>query len=126
MHLIPQSWSHLHLLVSVFPSVGLVFVLGLYATAMVTRNEVMQRSCLVAFVILALLALPIYLSGNGSTEVLSKNPKVSQDLMDTHYGWGVAALIALAATGLVALTELLRARRGRLSDNALHLVLGLA
>ncbi len=30
MHLIPESWSHLHILVSVFPSVGLVFALGLY------------------------------------------------------------------------------------------------
>jgi hypothetical protein len=50
MHLIPQSWSHLHILVSVFPSVGLIFVLGFYITAMATKNEVIKRSCLVLFV----------------------------------------------------------------------------
>ena len=92
MHLIPQSWSHVHILMSVFPSIGLVFLLGFYATAMVTKNEVMQRSCLVAFGIMAVLAIPIYLSGNGSAEALSGKPKVSQDWMDFHYGWGMAAL----------------------------------
>ena len=28
MHVIPQSWSHLHILISVFPFFGLVIVLG--------------------------------------------------------------------------------------------------
>jgi uncharacterized membrane protein len=126
MHLIPQSWSHVHILMSVFPSIGLVFLLGFYATAMVTKNEVMRRSCLVAFGIMAVLAIPIYLSGNGSAEALSGKPKVSQDWMDFHYGWGIAALAILILAGVVAWIELLRTWRGRLSDNALHLVLGLA
>ena len=38
MHLIRQSWSHLHILVSVFPSCGLMFVLGFYIAA-VTNND---------------------------------------------------------------------------------------
>jgi len=126
MHLIPQSWSHLHLLVSVFPSVGLVFLLGFYVTAMVTRNEAMARSCLLVFGIVALLGIPTYLSGNGSAEALAGNKRLSADMLDSHYGWGIAALVALAATGIVAWIALLRAWRGRLSDNALHLVLGLA
>ena len=36
MHLIPQSWSHLHILVGVFPSFGLLFVLGFYIAGLVT------------------------------------------------------------------------------------------
>jgi uncharacterized membrane protein len=126
MHLIPQSWSHLHILLSVFPSVGLVFALGFYAAAMVTKNEGMQRSCLLTFGMLALLGIPIFLSGDGSSDALSGNPKVSQDMLDGHYGWAVAALGVLAATGIVAWIELWRTWRGRPSDNALHLVLGLA
>ena len=46
MHLIPQSWSHLHILVSVFPSVGLIFVLGFYITAILAENAAMKRICL--------------------------------------------------------------------------------
>ena len=55
MHLIPQSWSHLHILVSVFPSVGLVFLLGFYAVALSIDNDAMKRVCLALFVILSIL-----------------------------------------------------------------------
>src|SRR2546430_5146829 len=127
MHLIPQSWSHFHILVSVCPSVGLIIALGFYVTAMLTDNAAMARTCLAAFGILGILAIPVYFSGDGSMAALSRDPKISQDLMDTHFGWGVAALAVLVMMGLVAWFELLRSWRvGKLSNDALHLVLGLA
>jgi uncharacterized membrane protein len=127
MHLIPQSWAHLHILVSVFPSVGLIFALGFYATAFRTDNEAMKRFCLVGFGVLGLLAIPTYLSGDGSMEDLAKNPKFSEDMVSAHLGWGMASLAVLALTGVAAWIALLRfVRAKRVSDNALHLVLGLA
>ena len=63
MHIIPQSWSHLHILVSVFPSFGLLFVLGFYFSGLYADNKGLIRTCLIFFVGLALLALPTYLSG---------------------------------------------------------------
>ena len=126
MHLIPASWSHLHILVSVFPSVGLIFALGFYITSVITNNEVMKRSCLAAFGLLGLLAIPTYLSGDGSMTALAHDPKISQDRVFTHYAWSLAALTMLALTGIAAWLELWRFRRvGRLSNNAVHLVLGL-
>jgi len=124
MHLIPQSWSHLHILVSVFPSVGLVFVLGFYITALATKNEVIKRSCLVLFGILALLAIPTYFSGIRSMELLSQDPKISQGVMNAHYYWGLGALAILLITGGYAVVELLRV--GKPSDQALKVMLGLA
>ena len=38
MHLIPDTWAHFHMLVGVFPLVGLIFVLGFYVTSIVTGN----------------------------------------------------------------------------------------
>jgi uncharacterized membrane protein len=127
MHVIPQSWSHFHILVTVLPSVGLVFVFGFYVAAMIIDNEVMKRSCLVLFGILGILAVPTYVSGDHSMELLSQDPKISKDLMSTHMGWGVVTLVILGLTGLAAWIALWRFRNAeRLSDNALHLVLGLA
>jgi uncharacterized membrane protein len=127
MHLIPQSSSHFHLLVSIFPSIGLIFMLGFYATAFATDNGAMKRSCLVLFGILGLLAIPTYVSGDRSMAVLSQDPKISQHLMSTHFGWGVTSLALLVLTGATAWIELWRSRRAkRLSNDALHLVLGLA
>ena len=52
MHLMPASWSHFHILVGVFPLVGLIFVLGFYIAAAIIDNEAMKRSCLFLFFVL--------------------------------------------------------------------------
>jgi uncharacterized membrane protein len=124
MHLIPQSWSHLHMLVGVFPSFGLVFVLGFYLAGFLTRNDGIKRTCLVLLGLLALLSVPTYLSGTGSMAELSGNPRFAKDLMNAHYDWGVAALIVLVLTGIVALVALRRS--GGKSNDAFPLVSGLA
>src|SRR5712691_2272667 len=119
MHVIPQSWSHLHILVSVFPSVGLMFVLGFYVIAFVIDNEAMKRICLVLFGILGILTIATYFSGDHSMTALSQDPKISKDLMSAHFGWGVVAVALLVMAGGVAWIELWRSRRvGRLSNNA--------
>ena len=127
MHLIPQSWAHWHILLSVFPSVGLVFALGFYLTGLVADNDLMKRSCLVAFAALGVLAIPTYLSGDRTMAALSNDAKISADLIASHLVWGIIALAALAITGVVAVVALGRARGlGRLSQPALRLVLALA
>ena len=120
MHLIPQSWAHLHILVSVFPSVGLIFALGLHVAGLQTGNAALKRLSLLAFGVLGLLAIPTYLSGDGSMTDLAGNAKFTDDLVGNHYGWAMAALGALVITGLVAWIAVFR-----MTDNALHLVLGL-
>jgi hypothetical protein len=126
MDLIPQSWAHWHILLGVVPMVGLVFLLGFHATAMATGNALMQRRCLAVFIILALAAIPIYASGDGAAAALSGNPRLAADLLAGHRGWGLAALAALAATGIVAATALWSGRRKGFSGPELGLVLGLA
>jgi hypothetical protein len=135
MYLIPQSWSHWHILISVFPSVGLVIVLGFYIAALRTRNDVgfrtrndvVRRACLVMFGLLALLSILIYVSGSGSMSALSGTPKFPMDAMNTHYVWGIAALVVLLITGALAWIELWRSWRARrASSDPFHLVLGFA
>ncbi len=127
MHLIPQSWSHLHILVSVFPSFGLVCVLGFYIAGLLTDNIGTKRTCLVLFAILALLSVPIYLSGAGSMASLSGNPRFSRNEMNAHYIWGMAALVALVITGVGAVVALwLSGRDDPASHYARRAVLGLA
>jgi uncharacterized membrane protein len=127
MHLIPQSWSHLHILVSVFPSFGLLIVLGYYITGSVANNDGIKRTCLVMFGLLALLSVPTYFSGAGSMVVMSTTPGISRPIMNAHYGWGMAALLALIVTGAVAWVELWRSgRAGSPTVMSFRLVSGLA
>src|ERR1700730_8017454 len=127
MYVIPHSWSHLHILISVFPSFGLLFVLGFYIAGLRTGNEGIKRTCLFLFGVLALLGIPIYLSGDGSMTALSLNPRFPRGPMNTHYIWGLATFGALGLTGVIAWVELLRSwTEGHTSKFPLFLVLALA
>jgi uncharacterized membrane protein len=124
MHLIPQSWSHLHILVGVFPSFGLVCVLGFYIAGLLRDNSVTKQTCLVLFALVALLSVPVYLSGAGSMATLSG---FSRSAMNSHYLWGIVALVALVLTGVGAVAALwLSGSAGREAHYARRLVLGLA
>ena len=124
MHVIPQSWSHVHILIGVLPSFGLLIVLGFYIAGLRTKNDGIRRTSLVVLGLLALLSVPIYFSGIGSMAALSGNAKFSGALMNTHYNWGLAALALLLITGVVAVVELARSQgAGRAFKDPLQLVL---
>jgi uncharacterized membrane protein len=133
MHLIPHSWAHLHMLVSVFPSVGLVFVLGMYITSLRTDNKLLKRSSLAGLAVLALLVIPTYVSGSGSMASVLANPQTLAGMtrpyapsLDAHYAWSWAAMAALVITGALAGYELYRFRHiGYLSEQMLKLILAL-
>ena len=115
MHLIPMSWSHshLHLLVSVFPSVGLIFALGFYVAALATDNEFFKRTCLWVFGGLGVLALAAYISGEGSLPQLADRDFITRDQVLEHYQWSLGAITAAVLSGVIALVALLRAGRAQ-------------
>ena len=127
MHLIPQSSSHLHILVSVFPSFGLVFVLGFYIAGFRAGNAFTRQTCLVLLGLLALLSLPIYVSGVASMAALAENPRFSEATMNTHYFWGMVALGGLVLAGVVGVVELWRSRSASQASSGLfYLVVGIS
>ena len=79
MHLIPDTWPHFHLLVSVFPSVGLIFAIGMFIASMVTKNSQMQRVGLFVFGGLAVLGVPTMFSGIWSEPALTR-PGLPEDV----------------------------------------------
>src|SRR6266446_7992618 len=123
MHVIPQSWSHLHILISVFPSVGLLLVLGVYIAGFRTGNDFVRRTCLFVFAMVGLLSIPILVSGLLSMADLSANPRFAKDAINTHLIWGMVALGVLLISGAVAGFELWRSWRARRpSGDPFHLV----
>jgi hypothetical protein len=127
MHVIPESWAHLHILVSLFPLIGLLFVLGFYVAGLVTHNDGLKRTCLLVVVGLAVLAIPTYISGMNSIEPVSERMGVTDLAIASHYNWSLYALLTLIVAGIIAGYEWMRSRRvGGFSPNALHLTLGVS
>jgi uncharacterized membrane protein len=126
MHLIPASWSHFHLLVSVFPSVGLIFALGFYIASIATNNAAMQRVCLFVFGGLAVLGIPTVVSGALSTAALAGRAYIPEGTDGPHTFVSYAAVFFLVITGITAWLVLYRAWKAGTgpSKNMQHLVLG--
>ena len=106
MHLIPESWAHLHMLVSVFPSVGLLIVMGAYVSALSMNNEGMKRVSLGLLGILGVLAIPTYFSGTGSAAEVANNPRFSPAAIAVHLNLSYLALATLLVMGAAAIYEL--------------------
>jgi uncharacterized membrane protein len=127
MDLIPQSGPHLHILLNHFPSMGFVFGLGFFITALTLNNDGMKRACLVLFVILGVLSIPTYVSGAASMWALNGDPDSPRSLINHHRDAALLAFIGLGLTGCLAWIILWRLRVGRaMSNRGLYTVLGFA
>jgi hypothetical protein len=101
---------HLHLLLNHWPIIGAFIAFGLFVLALVMRSNDVKQASLALFAVLALLALPTYLSGNAASDSLTKSKayskSVQKELIDNHEGAALLALSAIELTGLVSLVGL--------------------
>jgi len=108
-----MNWAHLHLLSNHVPVLGTVFGLGLLAWAILRRNDAVQRVALGTFVVIALLALPAYFTGEPAEGVVEHAAGVAESSIEAHEATALVALIGVEVVGLLALIALHRARAGR-------------
>jgi uncharacterized membrane protein len=108
-----MHWSgpHLHILLNHFPSVGTVIALGLFLAAWYLKSEDLKRSSLVLFVLLALIAVPTYVTGATARWALRRTPDISADMIAAHMDAALLAFIVLGLMGMFAWVALWQARR---------------
>jgi uncharacterized membrane protein len=106
--------AHLHLLLNHVPTVGSVVALGLLLLALVRRDEPLQRAGLEVLFVIAVLTLPVYMSGVGAHQKLRNRPDVS-DNADTairvHQDAAFAGFTVTEFAGFVAWIALWQTRR---------------
>jgi uncharacterized membrane protein len=105
-----MNWAHLHLVVNHLPVVGGVFALGLLVYALVRGSDELRRVCLGLFVLVGVAAGVAFLTGMLAEDEVEDLPGVSHELVEEHEEAAIPALALAAATGVVALVALLRAR----------------
>jgi len=108
-----MNWAHLHLVSNHLPVVGTVFGLALLGWGMLRRNESVQRVALGTFVIMALLVLPAYFTGEPAEGVVEHAAGVGESSIEAHEAAALVAFIGVEVVGLLALFALIRARGGR-------------
>ena len=97
MDLIPSNAPHWHLFLNHFPSIGTVIALALLLTSLYLKSEELKRTSLVLFVLMALCAIPTYITGAATAWAIGGVDGISMDMIAVHQD---AALLAFVAMGL--------------------------
>jgi hypothetical protein len=105
--------AHLHLLLTHLPVVGAVFAVLLLAVGLLTRSAAVRRVALAAVVVVALLGLPTYFTGEGAEDAVEGLPGVSEALVERHEDAAGRSLVVLEAAGVLALLGLAVTARAR-------------
>ena len=113
MDLIPSSGPHLHVLLNHLPSLGSVVALGMYLLSFYHNNTKLQNYSIFAFMALAWLAIPTFISGAASRWALQArgDTDVLTGLIFAHQNAALWALGASGITGIFAYFALWQFRR---------------
>ena len=111
MDLIPDTAPHWHIFLTHIPIVGAIFGLALLIASYVIKSDHLRRASLVTFVLLALIAIPTFITGSATRWEMGNDPGVSLDLMAAHQDLALWSLIFLSFTGVLSWFALWHYRR---------------
>lgn len=109
-----MTLTHLHLVMNHVPTVGSVAALGLLLLAFARRNESLKHVGLEVVYVIALLTLPVYVSGVAAYYEVRESPGMSVDALRIHQDAALIAFTVMELAGFIAWVALWQwRRRGR-------------
>jgi uncharacterized membrane protein len=106
-----MNWPHIHLMLNHVPVLGTVFGALLLAYGVLRRDDAVQRAALWTFAIVALVAIPVYLTGEPAEEAVEHLAGTGERAIEAHEQAALFSLVAVELLGAVALIALLLARK---------------
>lgn len=103
-----MNLPHIHLLLNHWPIVGTFIALALFVVAVTTRKNEIKEVSFVLWALLALVAIPVYLSGNAAADAMKRiaTVEMSMPLVEAHEGAALLAFALLEMTGIFSLVGL--------------------
>jgi len=105
-----MNLPHLHLMLNHVPVLGTVFGLALLAWGSWRQNVSLQRAALVTFIVSALIAIPVYFTGEPAEDAVERLAGVTENAIESHEAAALISLIAVELLGVIGLAGLLLAR----------------
>jgi len=106
-----MNLAHVHIILNHVPALGSVVTLGLFIVALARGHEMLKRVSLGLFSFLALLTIPVYVTGKVAQATIVDNPLVSQVLIVPHEDAALQAFMMMMLTGAFAWFGLWQFRR---------------
>lgn len=119
-----MNLAHVHLLLNHFPTVGFLVGIGLFLFGLFGKSNELKEASLVVFLGIALLTVPVYVSGNAAQAVVCQSPGetppsdcpnpepgVTLSAIQTHESVALFGLIWMIVTGAFSWLGLWQYRR---------------
>lgn len=106
--------AHFHLMLIHVPVLGTIFCFVLLAFGILKKNDLLMKTALGALVVVALLSIPAYLTGEPAEEIVERLPGVQENAIEPHEEAAEGAFLSVLVAGILALAGLLCFRKGRL------------
>ena len=117
--------THLHLLLNHFPIIGTLIGSGLLLAGIFRKNYQLSNSALTVLSIMAIIAIPVYLTGEPAEESVEKISGVSETIIEAHETAATVAIWLMMATGLTALISLIIQFKSKTYKPALNYMVAL-
>ncbi len=114
--------AHWHLVLNHIPLVGIGFVILLTIIALARRSPELKNVALIFTVLVALWAIPAYLTGEPAEEIVEDMPGISEDMIHEHEEMAEKAFIFIEAVGGLALIALIGGRFNKKLGDTLTVV----
>ena len=103
--------AHVHLIVNHFPVIGILFIIMLFLYGLARRSEEIKKAGLGAFVLLAIMTIPVYLTGEGAEKVVKNLPGVTESYIGRHEEMAGLSLVLIVTLGIACCAGLIFLRR---------------
>ncbi len=105
-----MNWAHIHLMINHFPVIGMIFAVLLLVYALMKKSEELTKAALGAFVLIALMTIPVYLTGEAAEDIVKKLSDVTETLIGRHEEAASVALTLMMVAGISSLAGLFLCR----------------
>jgi hypothetical protein len=107
-----MNLPHAHLLLNHLPIIGTMIALAIFLVSLAANRDDLKQAGLILFVLIALFAIPTYMTGSGARDTIQDTPGISMTMLEAHQGAALLAFIFMELTGLASLAALWRYSRG--------------
>lgn len=98
--------THLHLILTHFPIIGTIIGLTILAYGKFSKNDSIIKVALVNFVFMALLTVPVFLTGEDAAESVENIVGVSESIIEAHEELAESAIWLMGLLGVLSLVNL--------------------
>ena len=117
-----MDYTHLHLVLNHFPIIGTLIGTLFLLYGVIRKNQSLQNISIGCILAMALIAIPVFLTGEPAEENVENIPGISESVMETHEEAAELAFWVMEITGAISLISLIASKINKNAGQILIMV----